>query len=102
VTRVDISRQALLLLLNTHPESHKFFKRTADSVRDDARKGARRISPSKADAIVSNVGVDSEGIYADVGYARHHPGFFLWWWEVGTRRHGAVPHLRPAIRSGRF
>lgn len=68
-------------------------------VRDEARRNAASIT-SKTSAIVTESGSDSVGPFVDVGYSRHHPGFFLWWHEVGTRRHGARPHLRPALRPG--
>lgn len=65
-------------------------------VRDEARKSA----PFRkyAGAITTELGADSIGPFVDVGYAKSHPGFVLWWWEVGTRNHGARPHLRPALR----
>lgn len=66
-------------------------------VRDRARSGARAIS-DKSDAIIYEVGVDGAGVHVDVGYAKHHPGFYLWWWEVGTQNHAPRPHLRPALR----
>lgn len=68
-------------------------------VRDEARRNARSIT-AKTAAIVTESGSDAVGPFVDVGYLRHHPGFFLWWWEVGTRNHGARPHLRPALRPG--
>lgn len=71
----------------------------ARRVRDGARVNARAIS-NKTAAITTESGVDSLGPYADVGYAKSHPGFYLWWWEVGTRNHAPVPHLRPALKPG--
>lgn len=68
-------------------------------VRDEARRNAASITRKTA-AIVTENGADALGPFVDVGYARHHPGFFLWWHEVGTRNHGARPHLRPALRPG--
>lgn len=66
-------------------------------VRDSARTNARSIT-AKVAAIVTERGQDDLGPFIDVGYSKHHPGFFLWWWEVGTRRHGPRAHLRPALR----
>lgn len=72
-------------------------QRTAREMRDEARVNAEVIS-SKTDAIDIETGADSLGFYTDLGYRRRHPGFFLWWWEVGTRNHKASPHLRPTVR----
>ncbi len=97
INRIDIDQQALALYINTSPEARSLFARIGQDIRDEARTGASAIS-SKTDAIVSQVGTDTDGIFADVGYLRHHPGFFLWWYEVGTVRQAPRPHLRPALR----
>jgi len=66
-------------------------------VRDNARSNARAIDEDDVEAIeTSEVGSDSEGEFIDVGYDRHHPGFVLWWHEVGTSKYPPRPHLRPA------
>ena len=78
-------------------ETQASIRKVGMEVRDAARSNAKAIT-SKTDAIVTQTGRDEQGVYADVGYARHHPGFFLWWWEVGTRFHAPRPHLRPALR----
>lgn len=108
-SQFELNRRALQHYIDTSPESHRFFKQLGDDIRDEARDGAKAVTTGvtasgdpKVNAIVSQVGSDSDGIYVDVGYARHHPGFFLWWWEVGTVHHAAVPHLRPALRPGRI
>lgn len=85
--------------VNSSAEARAYMGWVGRQVRDEARGNARSIS-QKTDAIVSQVGSDTYGIYADIGYSRHHPGFFLWWYEVGTVRHGPRPHLRPALRPG--
>lgn len=78
-------------------EVEPLVKLAADRVAERAQKNARSISPALSDAIVADgPNVDEEGVYADVGYDRHAPGFVLWWHEVGTSRYGASPHLRPA------
>jgi transcriptional regulator GlxA family with amidase domain len=88
---------ALNRFVNTSAASAAIFQRVANDIRDEARVNAEPIT-SKTEAIESEMGTDALGIYADVGYRKRHPGFFLWWWEVGTRRHAARPHLRPTLR----
>ncbi len=95
ITRLD--QAALRDYVNNSDESRRFFTRLGLDIRNEARQGARVIS-SKVDAIVSQVENDADGIYLDVGYKRHHPGFFLWFYEVGTVRDAPRPHLRPALR----
>lgn len=94
---VEIDRAALARYINTGADSVVFMRRLGNEVRDEARRNAGAIS-DKTDAIVSEMGADAGGIFTDVGYAKHHPGFFLWWWEVGTQYHAPRPHLRPALR----
>lgn len=89
---------AALAQLLAEGESHRYFAAIGREVRDRARVNARAISPKNADAIISVPGQDDQGIYVDVGYSKHHPGFYLWWWEFGTKNHAARPHLRPALR----
>ena len=78
-------------------EVQDFIALLGIEVRDQARTNARVIT-SKTDALVSRPGLDTEGVYTDVGYNKHHPGFFLWWHEVGTARDAPRPHLRPALK----
>jgi len=68
----------------------------ATKVRDRARQSAKAIDPDDVEAIATDHGRDSEGNWADVGYDKHHPGFPLWWHEVGTSKFPPTPHLRPA------
>ncbi|MDT8915759.1 hypothetical protein [Amycolatopsis sp. PS_44_ISF1] len=94
--------QALDELLR-HTQTRQFLDAVGMEIRDRARANARSAVPSSTDgdaitAIVSVPGEDDEGVYVDVGYAKHHPGFYLWWWEVGTQNHAARPHLRPALQ----
>lgn len=81
------------------------LRQVGNAVRDQARrnvpdnlKGHRESEPEKA--IVAKVGMDELGAYVDVGYDKDHPGFYLWWAEVGTSDQPAQPHLRPALRPG--
>ena len=73
-------------------------------VRDRARENARALglaghrTQDPENAIIAVPGRDAEGPYVDVGYDKTHPGFYLWWWEVGTKYNPARPHLRPAVR----
>jgi len=82
-----------------------WIQKVGNVARDEARAnvpaglgGSREIEPEKA--IIAVTGEDATSVYVDVGYDKDHPGFYLWWWEVGTRYHAASPHLRPAIRPG--
>lgn len=95
--RIDIDDRAVQGLLHGRDAEDYIATRGRD-VRDRARQKASVIS-DKTDAIVSVPGEDVTSVYADIGYDKHHPGFFLWWWEVGTVNHRAIPHLRPALRS---
>lgn len=99
LSRLDIDRAALEDLIHRSTEGKALMGQVGRAVRDEARRNATAIT-SKTDAIISEVGNDSEGVYTDVGYAKHHPGFFLWWYEVGTRYDAPRPHLRPALRPG--
>ncbi|WP_394620949.1 hypothetical protein JNUCC0626_18200 [Lentzea sp. JNUCC 0626] len=115
--RVDLYPHQLDEILRGE-ESRRFFGAVGREVRDRARANAKtavsfsgtvgtrrrdssgRFKASVADpseAIISVPGEDSESLYVDVGYSKHHPGFYLWWWEVGTVNHAARPHLRPAL-----
>ncbi len=70
----------------------------ADSIKDTARVNAQSIDTRLAKAIdTSGPQRDAEGTYVDVGYNENHPGFVLWWHEVGTVDFPAKPHLRPAV-----
>lgn len=74
-------------------------RRVAREMRDEARDAASGIAGrSETHAIAVEDGVDAEGPYSDLGYRKDHPGFFLWWWEVGTKNHPPTPHLRPTMR----
>jgi hypothetical protein len=79
-------------------DAARYIAKLGQDVRDRARLTAASIS-NKTDAIISVPGEDVTSVYADVGYDKHHPGFFLWWWEVGTVNHPPRPHLRPAFRQ---
>lgn len=92
-----LDHAALRRIVDHSPESRALFGKVARDIRDRARVNAESVS-SKTDAIATELGVDDVGIYADIGYKRNHPGFFLWWHEVGTRNHPPTPHLRPAVR----
>ncbi len=97
--RIDVYGRALDALL-AGADGRRYFKKAADTVRDRARSNARLIQPGHETAIVSQVDVDSQGVYADIGYDKNNPGFVLWWAEVGTINQPAQPHLRPALKPG--
>jgi hypothetical protein len=97
-------RRALQKMVNG-PAGKALLTAAASQVRDDARANARGIKAGQAGrdgAIQYEVGEDGEGAYADVGYAKYHPGFVLWWAEVGTRNQPAQPHLRPAVKPNQL
>ncbi len=90
--------------LERHLRNSGFMKVVGNAVRDEARDNVpaalKNDTPDPENAIVSQVGLDALGAYVDIGYDKEHPGFYLWWWEVGTKRHAPLPHLRPALRPG--
>jgi len=90
---------AVEAFLASSPEALAAMEDVGIKIRDTARQNASAIS-RKSDALISRTGTDTDGLYVDVGYAKKHPGFFLWWFEVGTVRQAARPHLRPAVRPG--
>jgi hypothetical protein len=102
MTDFELDRAALARLFKSDTA---WLKDVGIKVRDLARanvpedlKGNR--APNAEQAIVSVVGGDEQGPFVDVGYSRHHPGFYLWWYEVGTPDAAPRPHLRPALRPG--
>lgn len=102
---LNLDRWALERMVHQSAAGRAVLTAAATRVRDDARSNARGINAGQKgrdDAIRYELGDDAEGVYADVGYAKHHPGFVLWWAEVGTRNQPAQPHLRPAVKPGRF
>jgi HK97 gp10 family phage protein len=96
VADLNIDRRALAALANG-PEAQRALREAAIVIRDRARATASTFS-TNSDAIEVETGTDGGGIYADIGYLKHHPGFYLWWQEVGTVNHPPRPHLRPAVR----
>lgn len=97
---VRLSRAALAQLAQG-PEIGKALEAEGKRVRDTARVNARTISSRLSNAIESTPAeVDKDGIYVDVGYDKRKPGWVLWFHEVGTSRHRASPHLRPALKPG--
>ena len=109
-------RRAFERLVNG-PAGKAILTAAATKIRDDARSNARSIGSGAVkrdssgkfvagsrltNAIQYEVGEDGEGAYADVGYAKHHPGFVLWFAEVGTRNQPAQPHLRPAVKPNQL
>lgn len=78
--------------------AEEILDEAATTIRDRARRSAGVISTDRARGIVTETGRDPEGAYADVGYAKNHPGYVLFWHEVGTSQYAATPHLRAAVR----
>lgn len=81
------------------PEMAALLNRAAEKVADQARTNAAAHYPGSTRplGIDTATGVDARSAYADVGYTRTHPGFVLWWSEVGTQRMAPRPHLRRAL-----
>jgi hypothetical protein len=97
LSRIDIHRGALTEVLAS-AQMKTFVGAVGREVRDRARANAAHLS-SNTGAIISLLGKDADGGYfVDVGYDAFHPGFHLWWNEVGTEKVAASPHLRPAIQ----
>ena len=103
MTRVDWRAGALDELASS-PEMRSFLGDVADDIVDQARTNARAFYPgtNRVRAIAKETGVDAESAYADVGYTPTHPGFVLWWSEVGTQHMSPRPHLRAALQQVRL
>lgn len=99
---VSIDRRALDRMVRTSPAAQAIFTRSAKAIRDQARANATSIDPVRTGALAYEVGEDEQGLFADIGYSKSHPGWVLWFHEVGTVNHPASPHLRPAVSAGRF
>ncbi|MBP2323354.1 hypothetical protein JOF56_003739 [Kibdelosporangium banguiense] len=120
MSRVHIDARALAEIMRSD-EAVRFMGTVGRQVRDRARANAKSVVPPPGsepagkvrrdaqgrfvkgtddpiDAIIAVPGKDEDSAHVDVGYSKHHPGFYLWWWEVGTQNHPARPHLRPALR----
>lgn len=95
---LDLDRAAIESI-ERGPLVAQVLRVAGDKVRDRARDNARDISADLADAIWTSEPQEDiiEGAYIDVGYKRNHPGFVLWWHEIGTIDFPARPHLRPAL-----
>lgn len=101
MTEIRFRRGAIESLMRDRKVARE-LEDTAEKVRDVARRGASRISATRPSAIVAtDVLYEGSGPEVRVGYEKTHPGFVLFFHEVGTSDHPATPHLRPAIR-GRF
>lgn len=75
--------------------------KAAVGIRNDARDRVRGYygETARANALEVEAGIDAEGIYADVGYLKRHPGFVLFFSEVGTVKMSPRPHLVPAMSA---
>ena len=93
-----------LAALAESAEVAAFVESAAAKVRDQARVNAAAHYPgtSRTRGIEAESGRDSQGVYSDVGYTRTHPGFVLWWSEVGTEQMSPRPHLRAALHQIRL
>lgn len=99
---VDVTiERAAIALIEASPELARLLASAADSIAAQARRNAAAHYPSSPlpAAISTTSGTDTTGPYADVGYTRSHPGFVLWWSEVGTRKMSPRPHLRAAVKQ---
>ena len=101
MAEVTIYHAELARMVNMSPQSVALFEAAGKRIRDQARKNAASISASRSDAIDTDLSRDAKGLYVDVGYNKYHPGFVLWWAEVGSVHQSPSPHLRPAVQAGR-
>lgn len=116
MAEVTLYHAELARLVDYSPQSVALFEKAGKRIRDQARANANSIGSGavrrdsrgrfiagsrRSDAIDTDLGRDSKGLYVDVGYNKHHPGFVLWWAEVGSRHQSPSPHLRPAVQAGR-
>lgn len=103
MTRIDWNRAALDELLHSQAIAD-MLDHAGRAVRDQARRNAASYYPASRRilAIVSRSGDDGQSAYADVGYDKDHPGFVLFFSEVGTLRTPPRPHLRPALDQTRL
>lgn len=81
-----------------------FVTRAAEQVAIQARANVKAHYPDteRTPGIDTDFGIDDVSAFADVGYARTHPGFVLWWSEVGTQQMSPRPHLRAALTQIRL
>ena len=95
---------AALASLAELPAVAEFIEDVAGKVAKQARGNASGHYPgtSRTRGIEAESGRDSRGVYSDVGYTRTHPGFVLWWSEVGTQKMSPRPHLRAALHQIRL
>jgi hypothetical protein len=89
------NRQALEALERSR-EVEELVEDVAQRVRDIAESNAKTSGLKGGALVATEAAEDMEGVYADVGYDKHHPDFTDWWHEVGTRDFPPRPHLRPA------
>lgn len=97
-------RRGALDEIGRSTEMAVFLTRVAENVAEQARRNARGHFPGtdRVQGIDTDFGVDEVSAYANVGYAKTHPGFVLWWSEVGTQKMSPRPHLRAALNQVRF
>lgn len=97
-------RPGALSELAHSPELGEFVHKAARAVAKEAKANVVGHYPStrRAKAIDTDSGMDAQSAYADVGYTASHPGFVLWWSEVGTQDMSPRPHLRAALNQVRL
>ena len=90
--------------LGRRPEVAAFVEKVATGVRNQARDSVKGHYPGtkRGRAIAVESGRDEISAYSDVGYTKTHPGFVLWWSEVGTQKMSPRPHLRAALNQVRL
>jgi len=82
--------------LETSAEVEDLIEEVAEIVADKAVSNARAAGLNGGALTSTPASEDADGVYADVGYDRHHPDFVDWFHEVGTSKFPPSPHLRPA------
>lgn len=96
--------QSAIAALGRSASMSALLDNVAERVATQARRNVTGHFPgtARAEGIAVVSGVDQVSAHADVGYLRNHPGFVLWWSEVGTRKMSPRPHLRVALQQVRL
>lgn len=103
---VDL-RPAAIQALASSPAVARAVEDAGDRVAQQARRnvvqayGGKQSVQRYSGAIRTESGTDDGAAFTDVGYAKSHAGFVLWWSEVGTELMSAAPHLRLAVEQAR-
>ena len=103
MTGIRWDRKAIESILHAN-ETRRMVEKATTKVQTTTRENVQKIYPgtTRTKGIGAESGEDSESVYGIVGYTKDHPGFVLWWTEVGTRKMRPRPHLRAALNQVRL